>query len=309
MRGAMGGVLFIAVIMILMLSWRGIELLADWFWFQEVGRQVIFSVTFLTQMKVAALFGGAFFVIFYLNLFLAARLSSRGYWVDPDNLIQIPPWEAGLKPFGVLLLLGSLIFALFAALRGSAQWEIFLRYLNGTPFGTQDPLFGRDISFYVFQLPFLKYLYSWLMTVLVLTTLATGGVYFMRRSFQFIPPQTVRVSPPARKHLTFLVAFLFFLGTLGAWIALNEVLYSKRGVVFGPGYTDVNTQVGMFKLLMGATVFCGITILAFAFRRDWRIPAAGLAVFFAVLVVGTGIYPSLVQKLKVTPNEIALEKP
>jgi len=65
----------------------------------------------------------------------------------------------------------------------------------------------------------------------------------------------------------------------------------------------------MLKLLMGATVFCGITILAFAFRRDWRIPAAGLAVFFAVLVVGTGIYPSLVQKLKVVPNEIALEKP
>jgi hypothetical protein len=98
-------------------------------------------------------------------------------------------------------------------------------------------------------------------------------------------------------------------GTLGAWIALNEILYAKRGVVFGPGYTDVNTQVGMLKLLMGATVFCGITILAFAFRRDWRIPAAGLAVFFAVLVVGTGIYPSLVQKLKVVPNEIALEKP
>jgi hypothetical protein len=147
------------------------------------------------------------------------------------------------------------------------------------------------------------------MTVLVLTTLATGFVYFMRRSFQFIPPQTVRVSPAARKHLTVLVALLFFLGTLGAWIALNEVLYSKRGVVFGPGYTDVSTQVGMLKLLMGATVFCGITILAFAFRRDWRIPAAGLAVFFAVLVVGTGIYPALVQKLKVVPNEIALEKP
>jgi uncharacterized membrane protein (UPF0182 family) len=65
----------------------------------------------------------------------------------------------------------------------------------------------------------------------------------------------------------------------------------------------------MLKVLMGATVFCGITILAFAFRRDWRIPAAGLAVFFAVLIVGTGVYPSLVQKLKVTPNEIALEKP
>jgi uncharacterized membrane protein (UPF0182 family) len=309
MRGAMGGVVFIAIIMILMLFWRGIELIADWFWFQEVGREVVFSVTFLTKMKVGALFGGAFFVIFYLNLFLASRLSSRGYWVDRDNLIQIPPWETGGKPFGTLILLGSVVFALFAALRGSAQWEIFLRYLNSTPFGIQDPLFGRDIGFYVFQLPFLQYLYSWLMTVLVLTTLATGLLYFMRRSFQFIPPQTLRVSPSARTHLAALVAALFFLGTLGAWIALNEILYSKSGVVFGAGYTDVTTQVGMLKLLMGATVFCGITILAFAFRRDWRIPATGLAVFFGVLIVGTGIYPSLVQKFKVVPNEIALEKP
>lgn len=308
-RGAMGGILFIGVILALMLFWRGVELVVDWFWFQEVGREVVFSVTLLSQMKIAALFGGAFFLIFYLNLLLASRLSSRGYWVDRDNLIQIPPWEAGLQPFGALILLGSVVFALFAALRGSAQWETFLRYLNSTPFGIQDPLFNRDIGFYVFQLPFLKYLYSWFMTVLVLTTLATGLVYFMRRAFQFIPPQTLRVSPPARKHLTILVAFLFFLGTLGAWIALIEVLYSKRGVVFGPGYTDVTTQVGMLKLLMGATVFCGITILAYAFRRDWRIPAAGLAVFFGVLVVGTGVYPSLVQKLKVVPNEIALEKP
>jgi uncharacterized membrane protein (UPF0182 family) len=309
MRGAMGGILFIAVIMILMLFWRGIQLIADWFWFQEVGKEVIFTVTFLTQMKVAGLFGGAFFVIFYLNLLLASRLSSRGYWVDRDNLIQIPPWEAGGQPFGTLIILGSVVFALYAALRGSAQWEIFLRYLNTTPFGIQDPLFGRDIGFYVFQLPFLSYLYSWLMTVLVLTTLATGVVYFMRRSFQFIPPQTIRVSPPARTHLAVLVAILFFLGTLGAWIGLIEILYSKRGVVFGPGYTDVTTQVGMMKILMGATVFCGITILVFAFRRDWRVPAAGLGVFFAVLIVGTGIYPSLVQKFKVVPNEITLEKP
>jgi uncharacterized membrane protein (UPF0182 family) len=305
----MGGILFIAVLILLMLVWRAMELITDWFWFQEVGYEIIFTTTFTNQLKVGLLFGAAFFAIFYFNLFLANRLSSRGYWVDRDDLIHIPPWEAGNQPIRALILLGSILFSLFAALRGSAQWENYLRYLQAAPFGIADPLFNRDISFYVFQLPFLKYLYSWMMTVLILTALATGLFYFLRRSFQFIPPQTVRVAPPARTHLTVLVAVLFFLGTLGAWIALNEILYSKRGVVFGPGYTDVNTQVGMFKLLMGATVFCGIAILAFAFRRDWRIPAAGLAVFFAVLIVGTGIYPSLVQKLKVVPNEIALEKP
>src|SRR4030067_3828989 len=102
-RRAMGGIVFIAILFLLMLLWRGVELIVDWFWFQEVGREVIFSVTFLTQMKVAALFGGAFFVIFYLNLLLASRLSSHGYWVDRDHLIQIPPWEAGGPPLGIFV--------------------------------------------------------------------------------------------------------------------------------------------------------------------------------------------------------------
>ena len=307
-RSAMRGILIVVAILLLMLLWRGIELISDWFWFQEVGYEVIFSVTFLSQMKTGVFFGVVFFILFYLNLFLATRLSSHGYWVDRDNLIHMPPWEAGSQPFGTLILLASALFSLFAAMRSSAQWETILRYLNSTPFGVQDPIFNRDISFYVFQLPFIDYLYSWLMTVLILTTLATGLVYFLRRSFQFIPPQTVRIAPPARRHLAVLVAAIFFVGTLGAWVALNEILYSKRGVVFGPGYADVTAQMAMFKVLMGATVFCGITILAYAFRPDWRIPAVGLAVFAAVLVVGTGVYPSLVQKFKVTPNEITLEK-
>ncbi len=308
-RSAIGGILFVAAILVLMLLWRGVEMIADWLWFQEVGYQIIFTVTFLTQMKVALLFGAAFFVIFYANLFLATRFSSHGYWVDRDDLIHIPPWESGTQPMGTLVLLASILFSVFAALRGSSQWEDYLRFFNATPFGTADPLFNRDIAFYVFQLPFLKHLYGWLMTVLIITAVGTGIVYFIRRSFQFIPPQTLRVAPAPRKHLAVLAACLFFVGTWGAWIALNEILYVKRGVVFGPGYTDVTTQILMLKIMMGVTVFCGITILSFTFRRDWKLPAVGFAAFVVVWIVGTGIYPSLVQRFKVMPNEIVLEKP
>ncbi len=253
--------------------------------------ETIFSVTLLNQLKVGAFFGVAFFIIFYLNLYLATRFSSQGYWVDRDDLIHIPPWESGTQPIGTLVLLASLLFSLFAALRGSAQWENYLRFLYGTPFGTADPLFNRDIGFYVFQLPFLKHLYGWLMTVLIITILGTGVVYFIRRSFQFIPPQTLRIAPAPRKHLIVLAACLFFVGTWGAWIALYEMLYSKRGVVFGPGYTDVNTQLLMLKILIVVTAFCGLTILSVLFRRDWRVPAVGVGAFLAVLIIGTGNLP------------------
>jgi len=309
LRKAIGVFILIAGFVLLTLLWRAVEMITDWFWFQEVGYQKVFTVTLVAQMKLAAIFGIAFFVIFYLNLFLASRLSSRGHWVDQNDLIHIPPWEAGNQPLGTLILLGSIIFSVFAALRGSAHWEIFLRFFNATPFGLSDPIFNRDIGFYVFQFPFLDHLYGWLMTVLILTVIATALLYFIRRSLQFIPPQTFRIAPAARNHLAVLIAALFFVGTGGAWLELNEILFSKRGVVFGPGYTDVTTQLWMLKVLMGVTVFGGLTFLSLPFRKDWRIPALGVAALLVVLIVGTGIYPSLVQRFKVVPNEIVLEKP
>ena len=160
LRNALGVMIFIAAMVLLTLLWRGIELITDWFWFQEMGYQNVFSITFLTQMKVGAIFGLAFFIIFYLNLFLASRFSSRGYWVDKSDLIHIPPWESGNQPMGTLILLGSVVFSLFAALRGSAQWENYLRFFHSTAFDIPDPLFNKDIGFFVFQLPFLKYIYG-----------------------------------------------------------------------------------------------------------------------------------------------------
>lgn len=308
-RSALGAIIFIAVLILLTLFWRSIELIADWYWFQEVGFERVFTVTFYTQLKVAFFFGIAFFIIFFLNLFLADRLSSREYWIDADDLIHLPPWEAGSQPLFPLILLGSLLFSVFAGMRGAGQWENYLRYLNATPFGLADPLFNRDISFYVFQFPFLKYLYGWLMTVFIITTLATALVYFLRRSFQFTPPRWGRITKPARCHLTILGASLFFLGTWGVWLELIEILFSKRGVVFGPGYTDVHTQIWVLKILMGVTFFCALSILSLIWRRDWRLPLVGIAGFLIVLIVGTGIYPALVQKFKVIPNEFVLEKP
>jgi len=309
LRSAMGVVLLIGILVLLTILWRAVEMITDWFWFEEVGYETIFTITFLTQLKVAVLFGGAFFIVFYLNLFLASRYSTRGYWIDRTDLVHIPPWEIGEQPIGPLILLASILFSLFAAFRASAYWEIYLRFLHPTPFGVTDPLFERDIGFYVFQFPFLKHLYGWLMTVLVITLLATGFLYLIRRSFLILPPHTLRISPAARRHLAILIAALFFVGTWGAWLELSDLLFTKRGVVHGPGYTDVTTQLWMWKVVMAVTVLCGLAFLSLLFRQDWRPPVLMVAVFIAVLIVGTGIYPSLIQKFRVLPNEIALEKP
>jgi uncharacterized membrane protein (UPF0182 family) len=148
----MGIILFIGVLLLLMLFWRGIEVVTDWYWFQEMGYENVFTVTFLTQMKVAALFGAAFFVIFYLNLFLASRFSSRGYWVDKDDLIHIPPWEAGNQPLGPLIFSVPLFLPFRRPSRLSSLGSL-LTVFSGHGSASR-PLFNRDIGFYVFQFPF-----------------------------------------------------------------------------------------------------------------------------------------------------------
>jgi hypothetical protein len=303
-----GLILFIIIIGILSVSLQFVVLITDWFWFQEVGYQNIFYTTLFTKIKTAALFGISFFVIIYLNLFWAVRLSSRIFVVDRDNTIQAP-WEIESKKLQILVLIVSIVLALFAASHGAGQWENFLLFINATPFGISDPLFNKDIGFYIFRLPFLTHLYSWLMFTIVLTIIATGLVYLARRSFYFIPPRTWKITPQARVHISILVAALFFWGTFGVWLELNEILFTKRGVVFGPGYTEVTTQLWVLKAMTVVCILCGLSVIYYAIRSDWRFPALAIAVLLLFAIVGRGVYPALIQKFKVIPNEIVLETP
>jgi uncharacterized protein len=295
--------------LIILFSSQVVELITDWLWFQEVGYENVFTITLWAQLKMALLFGLAFFVIFYGNLFAAMRLTSRLPVIDQEGWIQISKLEIANRPLQLLILIGALVFALFAALVGSSQWENFLRFYNVSFFGVTDPLFQRDIGFYVFRLPFLNDLYAWLMFVLIFTTISTAFLYFVRRAFHFALPRTLQAAPAARVHLSILLALIFFLAIFGLWLAQSGLLFVKRGVVFGPGYTDVTTQLWVLKGLMGLAFLCGVAFLGFALKLNWRYPVFAVLFFVAFLVIGRGIYPATVQSFKVVPNEIVLEKP
>jgi uncharacterized membrane protein (UPF0182 family) len=308
----MRGIIFVVGALILLtLFLRIIGMITEWFWFQEVGYQRVFSVTLLAKIKSGALFGAAFFVLLYANLLIAFSRSRDplfGYQTAAESMgLPLREFEPGTLK--VLLAAGALILSLFAAANGAAQWENLLLFLNPTPFAVTDPLFGKDIGFYVFQLPFLQHVYGWLKFVLMVTAAGTGFVYLVRRSFLFIPPRVWKIAPAARIHLAILAACYLFWGVFGTWLDLNELLFTKRGVVFGPGYTDVTTQIWVLKLLMGLYALAGIAALFFAFRPDWRYPAGAVLLLVAVSVLGKGVFPSFVQKFQVVPNEIVAEKP
>lgn len=304
------GILFILLIgLLLLVSWRIVYFVTDWLWFMEVGYENVFKTMVMAEISAAVLFGLFFFILLYGNLFVAVRLSSKLIVIDRDDQFQIPPALSDRAAAQKLMLVVSLALTFFAAQVGLSQWENLLLFFNGVPFEIKDPIFGNDIGFYAFNLPLLKFAHGFLLGTGIVTLLATGLVYFLRRSFQFIPPRAWRSSPAARAHLAAIAACLFLVGAFGSWLELNNLLFTKRGVVFGPGYTDATTQVWVLWALIGAYVLAGPAVVIYIFRRDWRIPAALVLVIVLLTVVGRGIYPSLVQKFKVIPNEIVLEKP
>jgi len=280
----------------------------DWLWFREMQFTSVFLTIFRTQVLLGAVTAVAFFLILYANVVLARRFAPRDALVAVDDGLGLPSPEI-LEPYLRRLTLPvSALLALFVGWMGAGRWELVLKALHATPFGVRDPLFDRDVAFYVFQLPLWNSLYGWLMGVLVFSSLAVVVVYVCTRAIHVSPAGFV-VSPRARGHLLVLAALLLLLKATGYRLAMFDLLFSQRGVAFGAGYTDVNAQLPILKALMVLAgviaVLCVVTIRL----RTWRPLAGGVVALVAVAFLGGIAYPGVIQRYQVSPNEIVKEKP
>jgi len=191
---------------------------------------------------------------------------------------------------------------------GAGQWFMVLQAQHATPFGLRDPLFGHDVSFYVFRLPLWNAAYGWAWTALLLSAAAVIGVYFCSRGVR-LGARGLSVAPAARAHLLVLAAFLLTLKAWGYGLARFDVLFSQRGVVFGAGYTDVHAQLPLLTALMFLSGALAILCLVTIRLRTWRPLLGGVAAWAAVAILGGLIYPEMVQRYQVAPNELDKERP
>jgi uncharacterized membrane protein (UPF0182 family) len=152
-----------------------------------------------------------------------------------------------------LLLPGTLVLGLFAAPQAASHWESFLLLLNPTAFGLEDPLFNRDLSFFVFELPALRTLYNWAMAALALSLVLTAAVYVLYRGLQY-SPRGIFLGPRARSHLLILIAALFAVKAVGYVLDTYDLLYASGGAAFGAGYTDVYVTLPALRILTVAAL-------------------------------------------------------
>jgi uncharacterized membrane protein (UPF0182 family) len=301
-------VLLAAVAVLAVVGLEAIPFYTDWLWFDQLGYAAVF-------LRIAATRGGLLLSVGLLVfLFLAANLRASVRARPPDVFWELEeplglPSRVVLEPLLQRLLVPvAATVALLIGLSASAEWQTLLLYRHAQAFGVADPVFARDVGFYVFQLPLWRHALGWAFAAVAVALVATGLVYFLGRVLVLTargPVTTAR----ARAHLLGLVALLLFLKAVDFWLDRYELLYSQRGAVLGATYTDVHAALPALQLLAALTALCGVAALVHVFRRSARPVLAGLVVLVAAWLAGVWAYPALVQRLRVAPNALVAESP
>jgi uncharacterized membrane protein (UPF0182 family) len=287
---------------------QAVPLYTNWLWFQEVG----FTAVFTTRLTLSGwLFLGlaaAVFVFLFVNLSVAARTAPPDVLWELEDQLGLPG-RAILEPLVRRLLVPVIaVIAFFAGARATGSWATVLEYVNGAAFNQVDPLFGRDLGFYFFVLPFWRLLYGWGTALVAGTLVLVAAVYVLQRSL-VLTARGPRLAAGARTHLLGLVALLLALRGVGFWLDRFDLLFSPRGLVFGASYTDVHASLPVLQWLIVLALLCAVACVFQMFRPGWRFLVAGLVVLVVLWVAGLGVAPALLQSYRVKPNELDFERP
>ncbi|MGH7630466.1 MAG: UPF0182 family protein, partial [Gemmatimonadales bacterium] len=283
-------------------------LLTEWWWFREIGYEIVFTRTLTTRILLFLIAGGTAAGVLFLNL----RIAQRGLVPDPV-LLQLAPsaprlnLTAGLRRLSLPV---SLFLGVLAGFIAAPAWDVVLRAIHRTSFGIADPIFSRDIGFYVFTLPALSAALAFLFTVALLSLVLVVPVYWVRGDI--VPgPRRLRIEPSAGLHIGILVAALFVLISLRLWfVDAPGLLYSTTGPLIGASYTDLNARLPALRLSAAVAALAAVAVLI-GVARGRLVPYAlrAIGVYLAVAIIGRGLVPAAIQKLVVAPTELTRETP
>ncbi len=296
--------IFVAMIVVPWLA----SFFTDWLWFGEIGFQKVFATSLIWRIVLFFL-GGAFaFAYFYGNVRIA-RGAGTGFpvlYVNRGDGVTIDI----SRTFTRLFFPAALLLSFLTAISLSSWWLTLLKGMNGVALGSRDPLFDRDISFYLFRLPLISGVLGTLITLTFLSLLATTAMYWLRNDIT-LPPRRASAKPRAARHLGGLLAFWFVLLALRLWIVSTAgLLYSTTGPLTGASYTDIHVALPGLYISAIAAVLAAAWIV-FGVIREKLVWSAVWAVAFYVVVsvLARGVAPVVFQKLIVSPNELARETP
>ena len=317
MRGKYVAVLIAIVVLGLIVLGRAGSTLVDWLWFSSIGYEGVFWTIFTARTVLFLAVFAASTGAFWLSGGLALRFARRPAARPASAIFSTGPSQTPLLLIGYvsphvsgrLLVAGAaVLLGLLTASIELSNWEVVLRFLHQVPYGASEPVFGKDIGFYLFSLPTYVALKNWLLLLLFFSAALAGAVYWVQGDIELDRPPR-RLSSAVLIHGSVLLGLYF---AVKAWsYALDRfmLLYSDNGVVVGAGYTDLHVRLPILWFLVGLAILCTIAAWANVRWRTWRIPAAAVLLLFASSIVVSGLFPALFNRFYVKPSELQLETP
>jgi uncharacterized membrane protein (UPF0182 family) len=294
----------IGLLFILLLSFNWVvNVYTDWLWFTELSYDEVWLKQWavrLTVFVVAIVIAAA---VLLGNWLIARRLAIRN---------TSPFHPQFLTPSGVgWLIAGVAIFLAFTFASGAAsQWEELLLFLNRIPFAIDDPIFNRDVGFYIFELPVYEFLQGWLLSLTFLALLGILPIYAINQlpdiqRGRWRPQESVDL----RRHVALLAGLFLALWSIGYLFDIFGLLYSPRGVVFGASYTDMNASLWALRAQFLFMALTSLAVFYNIFRFSFRPVLITGGLWLAATFLLGGLYPGLLQRYAVEPNEMERERP
>lgn len=284
-----------------------VVLYTDWLWFGSLGFGSVFVRILDTQGILWLGFGIVSGLLFYVNGMLCNRFGGM-LVVEPGQFIRFSALDHVAGNIPRWLKVASVVIGIIMGLYAAGRWEYALNFLYGLPFSKTDPVFGHDIGFYVFDLPFLSFIVSWTFRMVFFMFLAALVILVLRLQIT-ITPEGVNLKFPAKRLAMIYGGIFFFL--IGGYFLLSryDVLYQSRGVVFGAGYADLYGRLPALNLMVVISLLTSGACLYSFFRYRAKLLFSFMGVFVVVYILGVQVYPMILQRFVVTPNELDKEAP
>jgi len=305
------------ILIFFLLIFRIAELLTDYLWFDSMGFKNIFLISFEAKILMFFISALVFLVFLSLNLWISSKLRGK-----LKNIIK----------FKTKLYI-ALFISFFFGIAYSGKWLTVLQYFRQVPFDIKDPILLKDVAFYVFSLPFFLTLWNFAFTCIIITTILVILDYFQaiianffktpmpRQDINTVPEYSINFKQEFNKlkttavvHMSLLVSMFFILLAIKHYFARFSIMYSESGIVVGAGYTDVSVFLPVMQILMIFAIIIALFVFIWMVfskkspkKRNFLIYT--VLAYFIISFLGQSIIPGVVQSLRVTPNEINLEKP
>jgi uncharacterized protein len=304
----------LAVLLVLMaIADRAFDIWADWLWFDEVGYTDIYTSVLTTRTLLFLTFALGVGLVIAVNLYLAYRMrpllrphSAEQHALDRYRMFLLPR-------MGTWITILAGLVGLFAGIAAQSRWQQWLLFTNSEPFGVADPHFGVDVSFYIFEYPFYRYLLGVGFFAVVVSLLGALGLHYLLGGVR-LQGAGDRMTASARAHLTALVAAFVLLKAAAYFLDRRGLLLGENPSVDelnGASYTAISALLPAKEILAWISLVVAVAILVFsnAFARNLVWPGVALALLGISAVVIGGIIPAGVQSFTVKPSPRDKEAP